>query len=133
MLVKDILQSKAPPVTINSGQTLLEAMRLLIENKISSLIIIDNNNYPIGIITERDIFHLVLRYRGDIMDLKVGNNMTTRVMSGVPEDEIDQIARIMIEKGIRHIPIIDEGKKLCGIISMRDIVRAKLENRAGVE
>lgn len=128
MLVKDLLQAKAPAVTIDTGRTLKDAMRLLIEHKIGSLVIVDSDDHPLGIITERDIFHLALRYQGDMMDLKVGDNMTSRMMSGIPEDDINQIARIMIEKGIRHIPIIDGDAKLCGIISMRDIVRANLAN-----
>lgn len=127
MLVKELLQAKPPPVTISADRTLQEAMRLLIEHKIGSLIIINIEDIPVGIITERDIFHLALRYQGDMMDMRVGDNMTTRMMSGIPEDNINQIARVMIEKGIRHIPIIDSNRKLCGILSMRDIVKAKLE------
>ena len=128
MLVKELLQAKTPPVTISAERTLQEAMRLLIEFKIGSLIIVNNEDDPVGIITERDIFHLALRYQGDMMDMKVGDNMTTRMMSGIPEDDVNQIARVMIEKGIRHIPIIDDKSKLCGILSMRDIVKARLEN-----
>ncbi|MCP4570521.1 MAG: CBS domain-containing protein [FCB group bacterium] len=128
MLVKELLQAKPSPVTISADRTLQEAMRLLIEHKIGSLVIVNIEDNPVGIITERDIFHLALRYQGDMMDMRVGDNMTTRMMSGIPEDDINQIARVMIEKGIRHIPIIDSNRKLCGILSMRDIVKAKMES-----
>ena len=130
MRVRDILNSKSPPVTVRNNNDMAAAMRLLIDNNIGSLIVVDDEDQPVGIITERDIFHLAFRYRGDMMDMKVGENMSSDLTVGAPEDDLDHVARIMTEKHIRHIPIIDDDERLCGIVSIGDIVKAGLRAEA---
>jgi len=126
MRVRDILNSKPPPVTVRANNDMAVGMRLLIDNHIGSLIVVDDEDQPVGIITERDIFHLAFRYRGDMMDMKVGENMSSDLTVGSPEDDLDHVARIMTEKHIRHIPIMDDDDRLCGIVSIGDIVKAGL-------
>jgi CBS domain-containing protein len=126
MQIKDLLESKPPPVTIRSDQDVPDAMRLLIENQIGSLVVTDEKETPVGIITERDIFHLAFRYRGDMMDMKVGDAMSTHLVIGNPQDEIEKVARIMTDEHIRHLPIMDDREQLCGIVSIGDIVKAHL-------
>jgi len=123
MLVKELLSNKPDPVTIGADGTMEAAMKLLIENQISSLIIVNDNDEPIGIITERDIFHLAFRYRGDMMDILVKSHMTSDLIFGAAEDDLQTIARLMIDKKIRHVPIRSDRNKLLGIVSIRDIVR----------
>jgi CBS domain-containing protein len=101
-------------------------MRLLIDNHIGSLVVVDESENPVGIITERDIFHLAFRYRGDMMDMKVGDTMTSRLVLGAPEDDIEKAAKVMTDEHIRHLPILDEQEQLCGIVSIGDIVKARL-------
>jgi len=126
MQVKDILESKPPPVTIRADQDVPDAMRQLIDNQIGSLVVVDERDNPVGIITERDIFHLAFRYRGDMMDMKVVDSMTSRLVTGSPEDDLEDVARLMTEKHIRHMPIMDDKDCLCGIVSIGDIVKARL-------
>jgi len=128
MQIKDLIKSKPPPITINSKKTIQDAMRLLIENKIGSLVVVDDIGDPTGIITERDIFHLAFRFRGDMMDMKVESNMTCKLVLGKLDDDIDLIADMITSNRIRHIPIVDNGMKLCGIVSIGDIVKAKSDN-----
>ena len=130
MMVRDILESKPPPVTVNANQYMPDAMRLMIDDHIGSLVVVDDDDNPVGIITERDIFHLAFRYRGDMMDMKVGDNMSSRLILGSPDDDVDNIARMMTEKHIRHIPIVEENDRLCGIVSIGDIVKARLTEPA---
>ena len=130
MQVRNLLQPKSTPITIHADQSMEAAMKLMIDNKISALIMVDDADNPIGIITERDIFHLAFRYRGDMMDISVKDHMTSHLVVGTPEDDIEHIAEIMIKKRIRHVPVIDESKKLCGIVSIRDIVKARMTHPA---
>jgi CBS domain-containing protein len=126
--VKNILTgSKMPPITIDGGNSIYEAMKKLIENKIGSLLITDGGSIPIGIITERDIFRLTFKNKGDIMELAVRECMTKEMIIGLPDDDIDYIAQVITQNRIRHIPIIDNDEKLCGIVSIGDIVKAKLD------
>lgn len=130
MLIKELLQAKPPPVTIRANRDMADAMRLLIDHNIGSLVITDDQDHPVGIITERDIFHLAFRYRGDMMDMKVGENMTDDLTVGSPEDDLEHIARLMTERHIRHVPIMDQNKQLCGIVSIGDVVKAHLSEPA---
>lgn len=123
MKAQDVLNSQKQPVTINADKNLQDAMRLLIDNKIGSLVVVDENDTPIGIITEHDIFHLAYRYRGDMMDMLVNDHMSKNLIVGTPDDSIDKIVNLMLDKHIRHIPITDGKKKLVGIISIRDLVK----------
>lgn len=123
MKVKDVLDSQKTPVTIQADKHLQDAMRLLIDNKIGSLVVVDEDDTPTGIITEHDIFTLAYRFRGDMMDMPVGDNMSRELLLGAPDDDIDKIVDIMLKNHIRHIPITDGNKKLIGIISIRDLVK----------
>jgi CBS domain-containing protein len=123
MKVKDLLKLKPAPITISSGKAVEYAMRLMLENNISSLVIVDDNEQPVSIITERDIFHLAYRFRGDMMDMKVGESKKDKLFVGRPDDDIKRIAKMMTENNIRHVPIMGEDNHLTGVISIRDIVR----------
>lgn len=127
MKVKDLLNLKSAPVTIDSGKAVEYAMRLMLENNISSLVIVDDNEQPVSIITERDIFHLAYRFRGDMMDMKVGESRKDKLFVGRPDDDIKQIAKMMTENNIRHVPIMGENNHLTGVVSIRDIVKTTIE------
>ena len=124
MKVKEILKAKPAPVTIDINKHLQDAMRLLIENKIGSLVVVDRDEKPVGIITEHDIFTMAYRYRGDMMDMRIADNMSTDLVTATEEDDICKITNLMIDKYIRHIPIISDGYKLVGILSIRDLLDA---------
>jgi len=127
MLIRDLIKTKAPPVTIPSGKTIQRAMRLLIDNKIGSLIVVDKADKPIGIITERDIFHLAYRFRGDMMDMRIDEHMTGKLILGRLGEDINEVAQTMTKNHIRHMPVMDDRDQLCGILSIGDIVKANSE------
>ncbi len=126
MKVRNLLESKKPPVTIKYTKDIKDCMRMLIDNKIGSLIIVDDDQHPIGIITERDIFHLAFRYRGDMMDMRVKDTMSSKLIIAKPDDDIDAIADLISKNRIRHVPIMED-EKLVGIISIRDVVKVRAE------
>jgi CBS domain-containing protein len=128
MKVKDILGTSGRPViTITGDKTIKDAMELLSKHKIGSVVVVNQGGDPIGILTERDMFHLCYRHDTEMKSLKVADHMTTDLLVGVPEDDIDYIAGVITNKRVRHIPIIDENRKLCGLISIGDIVKAKMK------
>ena len=127
MQVKDLLiQSKMEPVTIAGEKTIFEAMQSLVDNRIGSLVVVDSGGAPVGIITERDIFRLAYKTKGDMLSSRIKDHMTTDLIVGVPDDEIDYIAQVITQNRIRHIPVVDKNGLLCGIVSIGDIMKAKL-------
>ena len=127
MKVKDIIAKKGStvftsPITIS----IKEALDNLIMNKVGSLVIVDDEKNPVGIITERDILNLANR-DNNWHSLPVQGNLTTNFIVGIPEDHVEYIMSLMTINRIRHVPILDEGR-LAGLISIGDIVKAQLKD-----
>lgn len=128
MLVKNALkQLDKPIITASSQMTIEEAMDLLITNKIGCLPVLDQNNQIVGILSDKDIFHKIHETKGDYKHLKIADIMTTEVVVGIPEDEINTIANIMDSNWIRHVPIVEDNK-MVGMLSIGDVNRAQMEH-----
>ncbi len=128
MKVKDILgKSGRPVITITGDKTIKDAMELLNRHKIGSVVVVNEGGDPVGILTERDMFHLCYEHDTDMKAMKVADHMTSDLVVGVPEDDLDYIAGVITNKRVRHIPIIDDKRKLWGLISIGDIVKAKMK------
>ena len=125
--VKDFLRAKGRPViTIGPNETIITAMQKLVENNIGALPVCDIKGMLLGILSERDLLKECAQRSREIGSTRVKDVMTKDVAIGVPEDDLDYVIDIMTQKGIRHLPIMVE-TKLGGIISMRDVVDAQLE------
>ncbi|MGC8993402.1 MAG: CBS domain-containing protein [Candidatus Aenigmatarchaeota archaeon] len=150
MFVKDIMSKNV--ITISPEENISKAIELMAKNNISGLVVVENEKV-VGIISESDILEILkspfpeiknltnvtlsifmllkkgiesFNYAKKIAKLKVKDLMTKRVFYVGPNDTIEEAARIMSEKDIRRLPVIDEGK-LVGIISRTDILRALME------
>lgn len=137
MRIKDILREKGTRVaTIDAEETIHAAIIELNRQAIGSLIVTDEDGEIAGIITERDVMkccgencsHLKTPPpREQIMcPFLIKDIMTTELVIGVPEDDLNYVMGIMTKHHIRHLPILDNGT-LAGIISISDLVNAHLE------
>ena len=137
MHVRDILKQKGSHVvTIEAGKTVRDAVLLLNEHGIGSLVVTEGSDDVCGIITERDI----LRECGECCTDSSGHAdpvhcacrslvkdvMTEEVIVGVPDDAMDRVMSLMTNRRIRHLPIMEDGG-LAGIISIGDVVNAHVE------
>ncbi len=130
MKVRDILKAKGGQCeTIHPEATIKEAMDRIMDKKIGALPVMKDKNL-VGIITERDIFRLIYKHREDlreIFDNKVADVMTTHLIIGVPDDDMEAVEALMTNNRFRHLPILD-GKKLAGIVSIGDVVKMEAKN-----
>lgn len=129
MKVSDLLKNKGSGVyTIESHNTMRQSLVNMIENKVGSLVVIDGEHSPVGIITERDILRILpSREPSEWLNMAVREFMTEDIIIGVPSDDVEYIMALMTENRIRHVPIMSEGK-LVGLISIGDIVKSLLKN-----
>lgn len=128
MKVKDVLSKKSSTVvTITADQTLLEASHLLAEYNIGAVMVVDEDGASLGILSERDIVRKMAMLKADVVDLKVAEAMTEDVITALPDDDLSHVSSVMTEKRIRHLPIMD-GRKLIGIVSIGDVVKAQLDH-----
>ncbi len=128
MLVRDILDSKPRDIiTATPETTVLDAMNLLIGNKISCLPIVDTTDKLVGILSDKDIFRLAHRDQNHFTAAAVSDIMTAELIVGLADDDIDYIAGIMTENRIRHIPIVEKDK-MVGLVSQGDVVKMQMKD-----
>jgi CBS domain-containing protein len=128
MTVKQLLgRDDRTIITIPEDKTLDEAMGIMIEHGISCLPVLDNENELLGLVSDRDIFRKIFQVKGDYLGIKVKDVMSTKIIVGLLEDEVDYIQGVMDQNWIRHLPIMD-GEQIVGIVSQRDIIHYKAKN-----
>lgn len=129
MKVKDILAAKGSRVvTIEKSTLVLDAMSIFSANRVGSLLVVDKDETILGIIAARDVLMAVLNHLDKIKTITVESVMTTNLIIGTEDDTIDYIQAIMTENRIRHVPIV-EGRKLKGLVSIGDVVKALIKEK----
>ena len=131
MLVSQILKSKSDDAVVTSLPSMLisEAAKLLSEKRIGTLGISSDGQTPDGILAERDIVRELGRQGAQCLPLTVDKLMTTKLVTCGRDDRADEILKKMTEGRFRHMPVLDEGK-LVGLISLGDVVKARLSELA---
>lgn len=131
MQVHQILRSKpkASVITVMPGVSVQDAARLLAERRIGAVIVSRDGQTADGILSERDIVRDLGR-RGEIcLTEKVESLMTRNIISCAPTDSADTVLETMTAGRFRHMPVI-EGGKMVGIISIGDVVAARISELA---
>lgn len=108
-------------VSISPTTTVIDALKLMSEKNIGSVVVMDGENY-VGIITERDYSRKVALKGKSSTDTIVANIMSTDLPAVSPEDSIEHCMELMSDKNIRYMPVFDKNK-IAGIISMSDVVK----------
>lgn len=119
--VTEILYEKGSQVlSIGAEATVLDAALLMNEHKIGALVVIDGRQV-IGMFTERDVLRRIVAERKDPAVTFVGAVMTRDVYCATPEMTIEEARHVMKSRRIRHLPVVDEGRQLLGMISIGDL------------
>jgi CBS domain-containing protein len=133
MHVEQILKTKGSDVvTARASELVAQAAIRMEANSIGALVIVDGDEVPIGILSERDIAHGINEYGPHLPATPVSLLMSGDVVTCKPGDLIADIMATMTERRIRHLPVIDNGK-LAGLVSIGDMVAERLneiENEA---
>ena len=116
-------------VTIGPEDSIRQALGLLAQHNIGALIVVDNPQQPVGILSERDIVREAARNEG-VFAQPVSALMTRNVVIGAPQDDVQAVAHTMTERRIRHVPVMDQGA-LVGIVSIGDLVKAQRDEYLG--
>jgi CBS domain-containing protein len=119
--VEDIMS--VPPVIAPEDATVSDIARLMYENRIGSVLIVDNQGKLIGIVTERDITHAcAMGILGK--ETKAFAIMTENPITASPQMSVEEAFKKMKEANIRHLPVVDENGKPVGALSLRDVTDA---------
>ncbi len=127
MKVASILKSKGSSVaTTAPGTTIFTVAWDLRLKGIGALVVSDDGNTVLGVITERDIVRGLTEHGPKLLALPVSQVMTSSVITCTPDDGITTVMGRMTRHRIRHIPVVDGGR-LCGIVSIGDVVKHRLD------
>ena len=105
------------PVTITGEQTVGDALRLMKENHIGGIPVVDADNYLLGIVTNRD-----LRFQTD-MAIKIKEVMTSEKLVTTTRPDLAEASQILLKHKIEKLPVVDNDGKLVGLITYRDITK----------
>ena len=127
MKVRDILQVKGSQVqSIGSDQTVLDAVDLLMAHRIGALLVLDGAGAVCGIISERDVLRECFRRSAELGRIPIREAMTRDLVVCVPDDDVGYAMGIVTKNRVRHLPVMD-GKRVAGMISIGDLVKASLD------
>lgn len=131
MLVQQILTSKSvgEVFTLAPGATLSEAVALLSEKRIGAIIVSRDGKHPAGILSERDIVRELGKRGVSCMADSVDTVMTTKLIGCTKSDSADSVMQKMTDGRFRHMPVM-EGDVMIGLISIGDVVKARLSELA---
>lgn len=131
MQVHQILRAKpqGQVITVAPSCSVADAARLLAERRIGAVIVSDNGTVPLGILSERDIVRDLGRRGVVCLQDKVEALMTRNLITCTPHDAADLVLEKMTTGRFRHMPVMD-GDKMIGIISIGDVVAARISELA---
>jgi CBS domain-containing protein len=130
MKVKDLLNAKGKDiVSIDSNSSVEDAIKLMGSKKISALIVTDNAR-TVGIFTERDVVKCYLGSEGrSFSEIHIKAGMTAELIVAQLEDDLNSIMAVMVEKNIRHLPVVDCAI-VVGMLSIRDVIQTQVSKLA---
>ena len=122
--VSEIMPKKnVVSIQSNSEATALDISKLMAKNTIGSVLIMDSKNFPIGIITERDIIKKVCIKNILPNEINYRKIMSSPVITIKPYDSIETAAQIMTDNKIKRLPVLEDNQEIVSILGLTDITK----------
>ncbi|HEX4196856.1 MAG TPA: CBS domain-containing protein [Caulobacteraceae bacterium] len=126
MLVSQILKEKGDLVfTASPHETVGAAAVLLHSRRVGALVIVNEQDKVVGILSERDIVRVVAEKGAPGLDQPVSSCMSREVISAAPTETVHSLLERMTDRRIRHLPVLKDGR-LAGLVSIGDLVKSKI-------
>ena len=127
MNVQSILGGKGSDVaTVGQKASLADAAAQLRDRGVGALVVSDDGRHIDGIVSERDVVRALAAHGAAALGRTVRSVMSTTVVTCVADDSVEQLMSSMTERRIRHLPVVDDEGLLAGIVSIGDVVKARL-------
>ncbi|GAC1325269.1 MAG: hypothetical protein NVS2B16_27050 [Chloroflexota bacterium] len=146
MKVRELMNS--PAVTVAPSTRVASVARVMVEQNLTGLPVVNDDGELVGIVTQKDVvtkhanvhapiylgflgysWSVGAREQDDeirrVLAVSAGDLMSSHVVSVGPEDDVDEAATLMVEKGVNPLPVVD-GDRVVGVISQSDILRLVL-------
>ena len=136
--VSELLKEKSRGIIlIGENKRLKDVTKILYEEQVGALIVLDDNKKVKGIISDRDIMKKLAQTEGEIKNIRVKRAMTPweKLIVSTPDDDIDYLMKIMTKNRIRHIPVVSSRcsnlslqTEFVGLLSIGDVVKSLIDN-----
>ena len=127
MLINQLLNAKGRHVfTVAPDDSLSSVAASLYTHKVGAFVVADRVGRMVGIISERDIIRAIATNGPECLSCKAEDFMTRDVISASPVESVEAMLDRMTDRRIRHLPVM-ENNRLIGIISIGDLVKARIE------
>jgi CBS domain-containing protein len=128
MHIETILTRKGREVrTIQPETKVGEAVQRMREERVGCLVVSSDGRKIAGIVSDRGIMYSIAEHGVEVLDRPIRTIMTERVFTCSPQDRIGTLMVMMTERRIRHIPVVDGDGALCGLVSIGDVVKHRLD------
>lgn len=128
--VKQLLQGKGGTTySIVPDAPVRDAIKLMAEHRIGALLVMSGSKL-VGVVSERDYARKVILQGHASRELAVRDIMTTRLVTVAPEQGLHDCMELMTEHRVRHLPVLDQGGALLGVVSIGDVVKAVMAEQS---
>lgn len=126
--VRQLLQGKGPAIfAVGPEDPVLEAIRLMADHHVGALFVMKGEEL-VGIVSERDYARKVILLGRSSSETPVWEIMSSPVITVQPHQSLDECMRLMTDRRVRHLPVV-EGGRVLGMISIGDLVKAVIEEQ----
>ena len=131
MIVREIMT--ANPACCTPDTSLPEVARMMVQKDCGEIPVIEDekSRLPIGVVTDRDIVCRTIANNRNPLDLTAADCMTKSIVTATPNMSLEECCRIMEEKLIRRVPVVDDSGACVGIVALADISLHTGKNVAG--
>ena len=127
-----VIEGKGATVhSVSPDETVYNALKLMAEVNVGALLVKENDKVA-GIISERDYARKVVLQHKSSSETKVSEIMSSDVITISPNKTVDEAMTMMTNKGIRHLPVINDQGQLAGLVSIGDLVKTVIEDQKQV-
>jgi CBS domain-containing protein len=128
MTIAIILHRKGTEViSVGAGDDVGSVARVLAENRIGAALVRDSGGDVLGIVSERDIVRVVGEHGAAAVTMPVAELMTRALHTVTPRTRIPEALALMTDRRVRHLPVMEEDGSLAGMVSIGDLVKARIE------
>ena len=132
MIIESILTSKGREVrTIEPDAAVAETLRRMRQERIGAVVVSDDQTSIAGIISERGIMDALADRGVAVLGERVASVMTGKVFTCSRQDRVSAVMALMTNQRIRHVPVVEHDGRLCGIVSIGDVVKHRLDEIRG--
>lgn len=126
MTIKEIIKNKGfEVIAVDAEARVADAIEKMVERNIGALLVMEAGK-PAGMFTERDVLKC-WRRKGNFEEVAVKEVMTKNLFIVQMDEDVDYAMSIMIQNKVRHLPVV-EGGRVVNVLSIRDVVKAKVSN-----